>query len=232
MDFKEAWNSIVNSFFAIFFAMQLSAVIMWDQGLLKWITDFNSNWLLISLSALSLTFLFAYFLIDWLDATLVSSFDKKTTRKDVILWILSPTFHSIVTVLIIKTNAFNVIFIALIIHFIVKIFSLGKRDEYADSKIENLTWNSDDPTKYNRIQGIYRFNKELFWIHIVFFIGYFGYGILILSEFIVTTNFWSIHKITISFIILLLSLILNFILKFKRHKYILTELHIKSLETT
>lgn len=230
MDFKEAWSSIVNSFFAIFFALQISAVIMWDQGLLKWISVFNDKWLLILLSSLSLLLIFAYFFIDWLDATLVSSFDKRTTRKDIFFWILSPTLSSIVTVLIIKAETFNIIFVALFVHFLVKIFSLKKRDEYADIKIRNEAWKKKDDKEYNRVYNILSFSYILFWTHIVLFLSYIGYSACIFLEVLDSASILFVNSIYISFVILLFSLISNFVLKYQRHKYIFTVFYIKSKE--
>ena len=104
-NYKETWDSIGKFFYTANFGMVISAVIVWDSslnGVLPKLYNLGQEWLLLSLFFICLVLLVLYYIIDWFDASIISSIDKNVTFLDVVFWLIAPLSLSVTTALLVK----------------------------------------------------------------------------------------------------------------------------------
>ena len=107
MNYKEVWESIGRFFYTANFSILVSGLIVWDTNLLDLIPcmiHLEPHSFLIFLSVL---LLLVYYIIDWLDANLVSSIDSEVKLKDIVFWLLAPIFLSFTLALLLKKGIGN-----------------------------------------------------------------------------------------------------------------------------
>lgn len=119
MDYKNAWESLGKNFYSIHFSIVISAILVWNNTLLDVFSNISQllppdetnlfeSWTFWKIIFFGLLFLsstislVAYYIIDWLDASIVGLIDKNIKLGDIISWLIAPITLSITIEVIVK----------------------------------------------------------------------------------------------------------------------------------
>lgn len=137
---KKLWDSIGNSFYSVFFAVLWSAVMIWEHGINNWNFSKRSNSFMIILTIISL---FAYFILDWIDANKAARIDPIIKTIDIFLWLFSTVWISSVIVQLIRSfnsTSLKSFTIPLVLLWIYNILTSVFRDGRLGIKLKNESW--------------------------------------------------------------------------------------------
>ena len=229
MDYKGTWESIGKTFYTTNFSLLITALIVWDGGFLESAPDTLScilelkpfeNWLFAILSTLNLLGLLYYFILDWLDASIITSIDSNVKRKDIILWLIAPILISTTMAIFVRKGqtfgrwlysdfVFYLLYNSLILLF---------RDTRIEKKIATEHFKEKDSKKYDKVQIL----KHL---HYLFGFIYLAIDIFLIIYYL--TNKTKIETITLlsqTYLFIMgmffIFILINIGLKYYRHKLI------------
>lgn len=152
-DFKKIWDHIGKFFYSINFSFFISALFVWDSSLFelghRFLTGNQNDLIFSSLFFICISLLFVYYIIDWLDASIVSSIDEIITWKDVVVWLLAPLLLSMVVAILVKKtpNSGYWLHFGFVIYMLLNCCVLLNRDRIINNEEEKLF---KDPAKSNK----------------------------------------------------------------------------------
>lgn len=214
MDFRDTWDSIANTLYPIFLAFLLSALLIWEKGIFDWIDLWDSNRTTILYSIFYIFMIFVYFVVDWMDANVVASFDRKVSRKDIFVWIFKLTILSVLMVFFIHSGR-PLIFFVFVAYHLSQFISVLWRDKLADSEKKNLAWEKSEDGDYRKTLAVFQFRWLVMSVDFLACL----YALIIITFNTIELN------IDIIYIAIAVSLILNVLLKIFRHNVIFIPLY-------
>lgn len=233
MDYKGTWESIGKTFYTTNFSLLITALIVWDSGFFKIAPDTLScifewksinSWFYAFLPIFCVLGLLAYFIIDWLDANIITNIDKNVRRSDIVLWLIAPiAISTTIAILIRKSQDFGIwLFGGLIFYLFFSGLVILRRDTRIEDDAETINWEKNKKL-YNNIQKIKLWQNIVGWLYVIV-------SAVLVITFLCNREFFE-KMCTISleymlfFAAFFAAIIINIVLKFYRHQLILVPVY-------
>lgn len=239
MDYKESWEAIGKFFYSTNFSLLISALIIWDYGLFKILPNFigcltnlnlEASLFINTITIISTIALLIYFILDWIDATMVSKIDSNIRILDIVFWLLIPILLSFTIVLLIKSQVIALwLYSCLSFYLFYNGSILIKRDNRINIEKDKI-WTEKDNKGKEQYDALSKFENNQKWL---------GYTFLVISVltfislfFPSVKNFFKNQdlvelKLIILHFIILTSIIINIYLKFRQHKLFMLPIYQK-----
>jgi hypothetical protein len=229
MDYKGTWESIGKTFYTTNFSLLVTALIVWDGGFfrvapetLSCIFELKSfdNWLFMIFSLFSLLGLLGYFILDWLDANIITSIDSNVKKKDIVLWLVAPILISTtIAILVRKGQDYSIwLYGGFVFYLLYSGLILLFRDTRIERKVATNHFKEQDSNKYDKIQLL----KYLHYLVGAIFVIV---GVVLIFNYL--NNKTEIESIVLLgqtylfiFGMFLLTILINILLKYYRHKLV------------
>jgi len=229
MDYKGTWDSIGKTFYTTNFSLLITALIVWDNGFFRAAPDTLScifelksieNWVFMIFSFFSLLGLLGYFILDWLDANIITSIDTNVKRKDIVLWLVAPILISTtIAILIRKGQDYGIwLYGGLNFYLFYSGLILLLRDTRIEKKVATNYFKNNEPEKYDKIQLLKHIHYLTGAIYVVVSIGLILYYLL--NKSLIETIVLLSSSYLLIFGMFVLSISINVILKYYRHKLV------------
>lgn len=238
MDYKGTWESIGKTFYTTNFSLLVTALIVWDSGFfrvapdtLNCIFELKSieNWFYVFFSISCVFGLLSYFIIDWLDANIITNIDKNVRRSDIVLWLVAPiAISTTIAILIRKGQDFGIwLYGGLIFYLFFSGLIILLRDTRIEKDAEILKWEKDQ-AGYNKIQRIKIWQSIIGWLYIIATIS------MLIAFLCNKTFFETIVLLSFNYLFIfgafVVTIAINIILKFYRHQLILVPVYQQKLD--
>lgn len=228
MDYKGTWESIGKTFYTTNFSLLITALIVWDNGFFRAAPDTLScifelksieNWVFMLFSILSILGLIGYFILDWLDANIITSIDNNVKRTDIVLWLVAPILISItIAILIRKGQDYSIwLYGGLVFYLFYSGLIILFRDTRIEKDAATIQWQKNQKN-YDRIHLLKHLHYAIGVIYIIAFI------IMLIYYLCNKTLIESIALLSFNYLLIfggfVLIIVLNILLKFYRHTLI------------
>ena len=222
MDYKNIWDSI-GKFYTANLSLLISALIVWDTNLLDLIPQIANIGLHPKLHIniepypililLGVFGLLAYFIIDWLDANIVSSIDDKVKITDIIFWLTAPIFLSFTLTILLKKSveSYKWLYIGFDLYILYNAIILLFRNRLIYEETSESLFGKERK-KYDKLRNIQICDKVFGYIYLVFFVAA-NFVLLYFQITIKKCELWILGLFVIT-------IILNTFLKWRRFKHV------------
>jgi hypothetical protein len=218
------WELMGNTFYSVFFALLLSAVMLWERGVFHWTGTEHYLY-----SSFGIVMVLVYFVFDWYDANLAPAIDPRITERDIFLWLLSGVWISSIGILIIRRDDINVLFLTLFAGVAFSVCTILFRNNRLDIQKREIDWAAPGSSDYDKTMAVYRWCKNV----VIFDMAILMVAVLMLvihhqgakgGKLALVFDFLYRNEMQVLSILVLLFLFPTLLLKYFRNRWILRPL--------